>query len=157
MLVASCHLIRSQTTHPSTMARYYRIMERLALRLTEAFCAGLGLPTHALHPILEKNHTSFCRLNYYPAKSSQSHASIPSQSSSSSETPTAASQQEQSGKDSPSVAEASGVRAEDSNGNAHGKSAGEVLLSATTQILHLTMDLVIHTSSMGCKVYVIID
>lgn len=60
----------------SAMLKYYIIMERFGLRLTEALCAGLGLPTHALHPMLEKGHQSFCRLNYYPCSSSAPAADV---------------------------------------------------------------------------------
>ena len=43
-----------------------RIMELVAMRLVEALCLGLGLPSHSLHPLLHACHTSFVRLNYYP-------------------------------------------------------------------------------------------
>ena len=39
----------------------------MALRLVEALCLGLGLPSHTLHPLLHACHSSFLRLNHYPA------------------------------------------------------------------------------------------
>ena len=42
------------------------MMELLALRLMEALCLGLGLNSHALHPLLHNCHSSFLRLNHYP-------------------------------------------------------------------------------------------
>jgi isopenicillin N synthase-like dioxygenase len=41
---------------------------RLALRLLELCCAGLGLPDTALHAAFGSEHGSFTRLNYYPCE-----------------------------------------------------------------------------------------
>ena len=47
----------------------------MALRLVEALCLGLSLPSHALHPILHNCHSSFMRFNYYPPPG-RHHSSI---------------------------------------------------------------------------------
>jgi len=49
------------------MGAHYRECERVAFRLLEALSANLGMPPHHLADAFRPNHTSFVRLNYYPA------------------------------------------------------------------------------------------
>ncbi|KAK9800841.1 hypothetical protein WJX73_007718 [Symbiochloris irregularis] len=53
-------------TFKTQLTKYFSAMERVGLRLTEALALGLDLPSHALHPMMEKRHSAFCRLNFYP-------------------------------------------------------------------------------------------
>ncbi|KAI7845092.1 hypothetical protein COHA_001457 [Chlorella ohadii] len=55
----------------AAMKAYFAEMERCSARLLEAFCVGFGLPARALHPYFEGSHTSFLRLNFYPAAEGQ--------------------------------------------------------------------------------------
>jgi len=50
------------------MESYRDACVRLALKLLEAFCYGLGLPHDFLNQSFHPNHTGFIRLNYYPVK-----------------------------------------------------------------------------------------
>ena len=49
-----------------TMEEYFKACETLGLKLLSAYCLGLDLPEHLLHPHFTGDHTSFVRLNYYP-------------------------------------------------------------------------------------------
>jgi len=50
----------------STMVEYFEEVTALSQRLTALFATGLGMPPHFFDE-LRDNHTSYLRLNYYPA------------------------------------------------------------------------------------------
>jgi isopenicillin N synthase-like dioxygenase len=57
---------------PAVLA-YYRGCEALALRLLEALAANLGMPSDHLARDFRPRHTSFVRLNHYPACPTPAH------------------------------------------------------------------------------------
>lgn len=62
---------QGQPEFQAAMKAYFAEMERCSARLLEAFCVGFGLPRHALDSLFAGNHTSFLRLNFYPAAEGQ--------------------------------------------------------------------------------------
>ncbi|KAL4425425.1 hypothetical protein ABPG75_009441 [Micractinium tetrahymenae] len=59
----------SQPEFRRVMEAYLAEMSRVSFRLLEAFSIGMGLPPTTLHHLFADDHTSFMRLNYYPATS----------------------------------------------------------------------------------------
>jgi len=55
------------------MVAYRDACAKLALRLLQAFCHGLGLPADYLSADFDPHHTGFIRLNYYPVKDPMGH------------------------------------------------------------------------------------
>jgi isopenicillin N synthase-like dioxygenase len=61
----------------SALEEYFGACERLALRLLEATCAGLGVAPTRLHASFVGAHTSFLRLNHYPRSEAPAPAGAP--------------------------------------------------------------------------------
>ncbi|EFN51620.1 hypothetical protein CHLNCDRAFT_9789, partial [Chlorella variabilis] len=51
----------------SVLSAYFSEMSRVSFKLLQAFSLGLGLPPDAMHHLFQDDHSSFMRLNWYPA------------------------------------------------------------------------------------------
>jgi isopenicillin N synthase-like dioxygenase len=60
-------LPRELPAFETAIARFYSACDALALKLVDAIAGNLGMPPGALAACFRPDHTSFLRLNYYPA------------------------------------------------------------------------------------------